>query len=191
MQWVLLVAVAITVGCARAPGVQGPDGNVRSPLLPEASDLDDTADYDPWRPFNEAMFSFNHDVLDRWLLKPAATAWDTGCRDRRAARSARARQPRHAAPAGEQPAQVRRSARTRVGRFVVNSTVGVAGLFDVASSISSRRATPTRARRSPSGSARVRTVLPTMPPSPCGTPSAYCRRHARPLGYVLPFVANR
>ena len=35
-----------------------------------------TEDYDPWQPFNERMFSFNHDVLDRWVLKPAATGWD-------------------------------------------------------------------------------------------------------------------
>src|SRR5438128_8047803 len=33
-------------------------------------------DYDPWEPFNDQMFSFNHDVLDRFVLKPAATAWD-------------------------------------------------------------------------------------------------------------------
>ena len=77
MQWALVLVAAITVGCARAPGVPGPNGSVHSPLLPEASDLDEAADYDPWQPFNEAMFSFNHDVLDRWLVKPVATAWDT------------------------------------------------------------------------------------------------------------------
>ena len=66
MRLLALVAVAFAVGCARAPGVPGPAGNVRSPILPEASDLDDVADYDPWQPYNEVMVSFNHDVLDRW-----------------------------------------------------------------------------------------------------------------------------
>ena len=31
---------------------------------------------DPWESFNEKMFWFNREVLDRYILKPAATAWD-------------------------------------------------------------------------------------------------------------------
>ena len=33
-------------------------------------------DYEPWQPFNGRMFSFDHGVLDRFVVKPAATAWD-------------------------------------------------------------------------------------------------------------------
>ena len=33
-------------------------------------------EYDPWEPFNTAMFSFNRKV-DRYALKPVAKAWDT------------------------------------------------------------------------------------------------------------------
>jgi len=33
-------------------------------------------DSDPFEPFNEKMFWFNREVLDRFVLKPAATAWD-------------------------------------------------------------------------------------------------------------------
>ena len=33
-------------------------------------------DYDPWEPVNERTFSFNFNVLDRYGLKPAATVWD-------------------------------------------------------------------------------------------------------------------
>jgi phospholipid-binding lipoprotein MlaA len=196
MQWVLLVAVAITVGCARAPGVQGPDGNVRSPLLPEASDLDDTADYDPWRPFNEAMFSFNHDVLDRWLLKPAATAWDTVVP--RPARRAFARaldnldMPRRLV---NNLLQVRPlGAGREVGRFVVNSTVGVAGLFDVASSLDLEKSdADTGQTLALYGlGAGPYLVLPTMPPL---TVRDAVGRTADgmldPIGYVLPFVANQ
>ncbi|HZD42180.1 MAG TPA: hypothetical protein VE131_15765, partial [Terriglobales bacterium] len=28
-------------------------------------------EYDPWEPFNEKMFWFNREVLDRFVLKPA------------------------------------------------------------------------------------------------------------------------
>ena len=31
---------------------------------------------DPWEGFNEKMFNFNREVLDRFLLKPIATGWD-------------------------------------------------------------------------------------------------------------------
>ena len=40
---------------------------------PERTDIilrrgqDDVEEYDPWEPYNEAMFSFNHDVFDRYL----------------------------------------------------------------------------------------------------------------------------
>ncbi len=33
-------------------------------------------DEDPWEGFNEKMFWFNREVLDRYVLKPVATAWD-------------------------------------------------------------------------------------------------------------------
>src|SRR5262245_13043392 len=46
MQWVCLALLAIAVGCARSPGVAGPDGTVHGAGLAEA-DLDDAPDYDP------------------------------------------------------------------------------------------------------------------------------------------------
>lgn len=89
---------------------------------------------DPWEPFNETMFSFNRNVFDRFLLRPVAVVWDALL-----------------------PAPVQRSIRNaldnldvvrrlvnnllqlkmagagrEVARFTINSTIGVAGLFDVA-----------------------------------------------------------
>ena len=32
-------------------------------------------DYDPWQRFNEKMFFLNHDILDRYVMKPVATGW--------------------------------------------------------------------------------------------------------------------
>lgn len=88
---------------------------------------------DPWEPFNERMFWFNKNVFDRFVLKPVATVWDavfpdpvqTGIRN-----------------AMDNLTVVRRlvnnllqlkfvGAGKEVARFTINSTVGVAGLFDV------------------------------------------------------------
>jgi len=33
-------------------------------------------DYDPWESFNDKMFTFNHDYLDAYVLKPAAKGYD-------------------------------------------------------------------------------------------------------------------
>ena len=89
--WLLAVGtvVGMAVGCARSPGVPsgvaGAGGTVRSHHVMAGATLsdesEDEADYDPWHAFNERMFSFNHDVLDRWLVKPAATGWATICPD--------------------------------------------------------------------------------------------------------------
>lgn len=91
-------------------------------------------DEDPFEPFNERMFWFNREVLDRFVLKPAATAWDFIFPD----------------PVQEgihnvfdNLAVVRRvvnntlqlkfaGAGKELARFTINSTVGVVGFFDVA-----------------------------------------------------------
>ena len=89
---------------------------------------------DPWEGFNEVMFNFNRDILDRYLLKPVATAWDFVLPDpvqrsihnffdnlgvvRRVVNNA---------------LQLKfEGAGKEVARFTINSTVGLAGFFDVA-----------------------------------------------------------
>src|SRR5262249_9907085 len=82
---VALLIVMVGVGCARAPGAASPRGNPRAvgrgrsqqflvprPLSDDSTEADAS---DPWQPFNERMFPFNHDILDRWLIKPVATGW--------------------------------------------------------------------------------------------------------------------
>jgi phospholipid-binding lipoprotein MlaA len=91
-------------------------------------------DEDPWEGFNEKMFNFNREVLDRYLLKPVATAWDFVLPDfvQRGVHNI-----------FENAAVVRRvvnntlqlkltGAATELARFTINSTVGLAGFFDVA-----------------------------------------------------------
>jgi phospholipid-binding lipoprotein MlaA len=96
---------------------------------------DETAgDYDPWEPFNDKMFTFNHDYLDRYFLKPVATGYDAVIGD------------------GEKqvihnvfdnvafPKRLLNSllqgkfggAGRELSRFLINSTLGGAGMTDVA-----------------------------------------------------------
>ena len=44
--------------------------------IPPLEDDEVLGEYDPWEPFNRKMFAFNRQ-LDRFVLKPVATVWDT------------------------------------------------------------------------------------------------------------------
>ena len=118
------VVLSLALTCGAAPRA----------VAAEVADDDPVADYDPWQPFNEAMFVVDHDVLDRFVMKPAATGW-------RAVVPDLAR--RSLGNAFDNVAMPKRfvnnmlqgrllGASRELARFVVNTTVGVAGLFDVA-----------------------------------------------------------
>lgn len=88
---------------------------------------------DPWEPFNETMFSFNRQV-DRVAVKPVATVWET---------LVPSLVRKSLGNAIDNLSVVRRlvnnllqlkleGASRELVRFAVNSTFGVAGLFDVA-----------------------------------------------------------
>jgi phospholipid-binding lipoprotein MlaA len=94
----------------------------------------DDFDQDPWEGFNETIFNFNREVLDRFLLKPVATAWDFLLPDL---------VQKSVQNFFDNLAVVRRvvnntlqgkmtGAATELARFSINSTIGVGGLFDVA-----------------------------------------------------------
>ena len=115
----LLMAVALTAGCARSPGVPtgttGADDVVSGHRLAVDAMLSDEADYDPWQPFNERMFCVQPPRA-RPLADQAggARAGRRSPRGRAPELRAAVRQPRDAAPAGEQPppgAAARRGAR--------------------------------------------------------------------------------
>jgi phospholipid-binding lipoprotein MlaA len=89
---------------------------------------------DPWEGFNEKMFWFNREVLDRYLLKPLATGWDFIFPDP---------VQRGVHNFFDNLAVVRRvvnntlqlkltGASTELARFTINSTIGLVGFFDVA-----------------------------------------------------------
>jgi len=91
-------------------------------------------DSDPFEPFNEKMFWFNREVLDRFVLKPAATAWDFVLPNQ-------VQKGIH--NVFDNLAVVRRvvnnalqlkfaGAAKEAARFTINSTIGIVGFFDVA-----------------------------------------------------------
>jgi phospholipid-binding lipoprotein MlaA len=192
-----VVAIGLVVGCARPPGVVGPDGVVhRSSATEVSGEADDAADYDPWQPFNEPMFTFNHDVLDRWLVKPVATGWEKviplPARKSLARAMDNLDMPRRLVNNILQLRPV--GAAREVARFVLNTSVGVAGLFDVASMlhVEGSNADTGETLALYGVGAGPYLVLPTMPPL---TVRDAIGRTADgfldPIGYFLPFVANR
>jgi phospholipid-binding lipoprotein MlaA len=188
-------ALMMALGCTRPPGVPGPDGSVHGAPLVEA-DVYDAPDYDPWQPFNEAMFTFNHDVLDRWLVKPAATGWEKVVP--MPARKSFARaidnldMPRRLVNNVLQLRPV--GAGREVARFVLNTTVGVAGLFDVAALVdlepSDADTGQTLALYGVSAGPYL--VLPTMAPSTLRDAIGHTADGMLdPIGYFMPFIANQ
>ena len=109
-------------------------GSAAEPAAP-AGDADPTV-HDPWERANRGIFSFN-EGLDRWFLEPVATGWDFVMPD----------------PVQSSVKQFFRNlgfpvvfvndllqgkpvaAAQDVGRFLLNSTAGVAGLFDPATEV--------------------------------------------------------
>jgi phospholipid-binding lipoprotein MlaA len=194
-------ALGVVAGCARSPGVPSgagtSDGVVRSHLPTANATLSDESedDYDPWQDFNEHMFSFNHDILDGWLVKPAAEGWAKICPD--TARRSFARlinnldTPRRLVNNLLQGRPL--GAGRELARFAVNSTVGVAGLIDVASMMhvepSEADAGETLALYGVGPGPYL--VLPTMPPLTVRDAIGRGIDGALdPVSYFLPFVAN-
>ncbi len=90
-------------------------------------------EYDPWEPFNEKMFSFNYN-LDKYVLKPVAKGYNFVMPDRL----------QQMIDSGfDNILVVQRvvnnllqwrpvGAGAELGRFLINSTLGIGGLFDIA-----------------------------------------------------------
>jgi phospholipid-binding lipoprotein MlaA len=115
-------------------GQRGETQTVFAAALTEATSAGEDFEDDPFEGFNEKMFWFNREVLDRFLLKPAATAWDFLLADP---------VQRGIYNIFDNLAVVRRvvnntlqwkltGAATEVARFTINSTIGLVGFFDVA-----------------------------------------------------------
>ncbi len=125
--WAPLLAIAIAIALALA-----------APLTATAAESDAAsagvdADYDPWQRMNRGIFWFN-DRADVYVLEPVAKGWDAVVPER-AENSVsnfftNLRFP--VVMANNLLQGKPGAAAIDVGRFMVNSTIGVGGLFDVA-----------------------------------------------------------
>ena len=93
----------------------------------------DVEEYDPWEKFNETMFNFNYN-LDKYVLKPAAKGYNYVVPDVIQTMIDNAftnlRMPARFVNKVLQWKLL--DASKEMGRFLINSTLGVAGLFDIA-----------------------------------------------------------
>ena len=151
-------------------------------------------EYDPWEPYNEKMFAFNHDVVDRFVLKPVATAWDTILPD------AVQRSLGNVFENLGMPRRVVNSllqlkfkgAGYEITRFLLNSTIGIGGIFDIA-----KEAEVPRSDEDTGQTLGVYGVgpgpyliLPFLPPLTVRDGIGFAADVAmNPLGYFIPFAA--
>src|SRR5207253_9652519 len=102
--------------------------------LPDRSASEEDFESNPFESINEKMIRFNREVLDRFILKPVATAWDFVLPDP---------VQRGIHNAFDNLQVVRRVVNNalqlklvgtakEVARFGINSTLGIVGLFDLA-----------------------------------------------------------
>lgn len=126
----LLVAVTLLTGCASKQGVEQ-----------QASQYQTPDPKDPLEPVNRALWDFNYDVLDEYILRPVTITYvdympqlaRTGLLN--------------AAENLEEPSNTLNNllqgkldgSFISLGRFLLNSTVGLLGLIDVASEIGLQR----------------------------------------------------
>jgi phospholipid-binding lipoprotein MlaA len=155
----------------------------------EAAELSPGDDFesDPWESFNEKMFWFNREVLDRYLLKPVATAWDFVFPDM---------VQRGIHNAFDNLKVVQRlvsntlqlkftGAAKEVARFTINSTVGLAGFFDVAKEGFGIEQSDEDMGPGPY------LVLPFLPPATVRDGIGYALDAAMtPLSYFVPWYAS-
>jgi phospholipid-binding lipoprotein MlaA len=163
------------------------------PVVPSEGILEE---YDPWEPFNEKMFTFNYNV-DRYVLKPVAKGYNFVMPDRlqqmidsgfdnllvvqRVVNNLL-----QARPLG---------ATAEVGRFLINSTLGIGGLFDIAKqefNLQKTRADFGQTLGIWGIGPGPFLVLPLMPPLTVRDGIGTAVDGAMdPLSYVLPFIWTR
>ena len=111
------------------------DPDVSSALVQQPTDLTDAdaEEYDPWESFNEKMFKFNYN-FDKYLLKPVAKGYNVVMPDELQRMIGNAFDNINPVPKWANNLLQRRYKGffTELGRFLINSTLGIGGLWDIA-----------------------------------------------------------
>jgi phospholipid-binding lipoprotein MlaA len=152
--------------------------------------------YDPWEPFNQKTFTFNRN-LDRYVLKPVAKGYDKVMPGTLQTMIGNAFDNIKVVPRvlnnllqGKLAA-----AGTETGRFLINSTLGIAGLFDIAKQEFGIEKTPADFGQTlgkwGSGPGPY-LVLPALPPLTARDAIGYAiDGMMNPLSWVLPLIWDR
>ena len=160
------------------------------------SDLDEIEEYDPWESFNEKMFTFNYN-FDKYVLKPVAKAYNFVVPDVFQQMIGRGFDNLQVVPklVNNILQWNWKGFAVELGRFVINSTLGIAGLFDIAGREFNLDKTKVDFGQT-LGKWGVKPgpflILPFLPPLTVrdgigtGVDGAM-----DPLGYVLPFFPDR
>ena len=176
---------------------QGPtllaQARAADPVVPADGILEE---YDPWESFNEKMFSFNYN-LDRYVLKPVAKGYNFVMPDRL----------QQMIDSGfDNLLVVQRvvnnllqgrplGATAELGRFLINSTLGIGGLFDIAKQefgLQKTRVDFGQTLGIWGMSPGPFLVLPVLPPLTVRDGIGTAVDGAMdPLSYVLPFIWTR
>lgn len=153
-------------------------------------------EYDPWEPFNEKMFEFNRQ-LDRWIVKPAAKGYNRVMPERLQEMISNGFDNIRVVPRFVNSLLQGKlaGAGRELTRFLINSTIGVGGLFDVAK----REFNIDKSKEDGGQTLGVwgltpgpYLVLPFLPPLTVRDGVGYAFDMALdPLGYVLPFFWDR
>ena len=140
--FLLLLAVLVLAGCSTAPRIQGDDEQIVEPSFSADRLLDDDVSYladeiwDPWEGFNRTMFRFNY-RFDKYVFLPVASGYQAITPDFMEQGFNNFFQ-----NFGELSTLMNSILQLHptktvetTGRFLINTTVGLLGLFDVASSL--------------------------------------------------------
>lgn len=132
------LALVLLSGCAQTPAQESAT-EVEVEVAPSAAaaeqfDFDFRDKRDPWERMNRPLYHFNRNVLDPYLISPAASAYalvPQPVRDGLFNATENIVEP--ASTVNNLLQRKFREAGISAGRFLMNSTIGVFGLFDVAS----------------------------------------------------------
>ena len=125
-----MVASLSPLMVSQTPGPRLAQTRTAEPAPPTEGVLEE---YDPWEPFNEKMFTFNYN-MDRYVLKPVAKAYNVVMPDRLQQMIDSGFDNLLVVPrVVNNLLQWRpKGAGAELGRFLINSTFGIGGLFDIA-----------------------------------------------------------
>ena len=174
---------------AQAPSSSAAESS-SPPLEPEA------VEYDPWEPFNQAMFTFNYS-FDRYLLKPVAKGYNFVMPDELQRMISNAFDNINPVPKWTNNLlQLNfKGFLTEVGRFVINSTLGIGGLWDIAKQEFGLQKTKVDFGQT-LGKWGIGPgpflILPFLPPLTVRDGIGYGVDGAMdPLSYIIPFIPDR